>query len=314
MSIFLFPPIKLVKYLLSRPLARPVDFKEIFTPFIVLLILGLTIFLTPQNILAQKFLDLKPDVSNPVPGDDSRGAGPNITAGWAIAGPTIDGTINPAEWSTAYVIDINILPGGNPVMLYIMNDADYLYLAFDDGNDVSLENLDGPFIGFDDEGGLTPILYDNIWTSLSCPATEGVYYGEVGTGSERFYLSMSQPVGCYPGVEAVNMSFAYTFNGANMQYEFAIALNVSHLQAVPGETFGMGFGSWDGGSGTMTGAFPSVYNPLDPPTFANLSLAAPTIPTVSEWGLIVMSLLLLCAGLILLRRRQAQALAAGRIS
>ena len=55
-----------------------------------------------------------------------------IQSPWNIVPPVLDGTIGATEWANATTLDITL--GGTPIIAYVMNDAGFLYLAFDDHN------------------------------------------------------------------------------------------------------------------------------------------------------------------------------------
>ena len=99
----------------------------------------------------------------------------NLDSQWTPTPPALDGTINTAEWSNAYQLDISL--SATPVRLYLMNDADYLYMAIDNQADATADAFDHEIIVFDDEGGTPPALGDGTWNAAMCPATEGAIGG-----------------------------------------------------------------------------------------------------------------------------------------
>ncbi len=86
----------------------------------------------------------------------------------AITPPTIDGVINSSEWSQAITTVITSTGMSYPVMLYSMNDLNYLYLALDDLNNTAPNDYDEFGIYFDENHDYewpvnSPSIEGNLW-------------------------------------------------------------------------------------------------------------------------------------------------------
>lgn len=203
------------------------------------------------------------------------GNGPTITATYALVPPTLDGSIGSLEWSEAY--SLNITLSGTPVYMYVMADAETLYLAFDDQADPTLDAFDQVGIYFDDEGGVPPTLYDNNWTNLQC--------GPPNTGEGNFWLGNFSPdpddqwrafrtggSSCETQFGGTNNEVGYSDSTGHMQYEAAIPLGGSSaLVAQAGQIFGFRVYTAHTGS-TFTGRWPNPSNFNEPATFGNIRL------------------------------------------
>ncbi len=76
--------------------------------------------------------------------------GYHIEAGWANSPPSINGVVETSEWNNATQVNITYPGYSGTVTLYVMNDANNLYLAVHDGRDNSQENLDQFALFFDE--------------------------------------------------------------------------------------------------------------------------------------------------------------------
>jgi streptogramin lyase len=194
---------------------------------------------------------------------------------WTAAAPTLDGTIGIAEWSNASVVDISF--SATPVRLYLMNDANYLYIAIDNQADAVQTPGDHEIIVFDDEGGAPPSLGDGTWNALVCPATEGA----IGLGdfsgiyaTDLVQQGVSQAGFCT--VEAgVGVSGGYSVASGHMVYEMRIDLSTSLLNAQPGQNFGAWIASYDADIADYSGE--TVGDPFTPASLAQLFLATPAL-------------------------------------
>jgi hypothetical protein len=164
----------------------------------------------------------------------------SILSPWATTPPTMDGTIGAGEWSDAISFDLST--SATPVLVYLMNDANYLYLAVDNQVDTALDPRDFAGLGFDDEGGTPPLLSDGLWNTLTCPVTEEGIYGigsfiAVGETSDNVFQGVSAAGFCLVDANTGSEG-AYSLASGNMAFEMRIDLTASNLQAQPGETFG----------------------------------------------------------------------------
>ncbi|MFQ6012176.1 MAG: Ig-like domain-containing protein [Thermoplasmata archaeon] len=73
-----------------------------------------------------------------------------LTSARATVAPTIDGILSTGEWGDATVTDLSSIPGNRvPGLLYVKNDADRVYVAYDITGDTTEDLGDGASIGFD---------------------------------------------------------------------------------------------------------------------------------------------------------------------
>ena len=221
------------------------------------------------------------------------GVGPDIQAQPATVLPTIDGSIAPGEWDDALIMDIHD-PGAatQPVYMYIKNDGQYLYVAFEDLNDTTITsgNYDQNGIYFDDEGGTSPVLYDNAWTNTTCstyPAGEGnFWFGDFGTHTTSWREWIAGPDTCPVLEDPPNVEAASGSTDGHRSYEMRIDLNNSSLQASPdaGDIFGYRVYVYDSDTDTFTARWPLTAFYDDPSTYGNLQLAQllADLPWLSE--------------------------------
>jgi uncharacterized repeat protein (TIGR01451 family) len=203
------------------------------------------------------------------------GNGPTLTAPSTTLIPSLDGSIAPGEWDDAFSIDITL--GGNPVIMYIKYTANFLYMAFDDQNDTTLDGFDQVGVYFDDEGGTPPILYDNVWTNSTCGAPntgEGNYWlgNFTPDPDDQWREWIVGPTACAVQYGSTNTVVEYSVGSGHMQYELAIPLGgTTALVANPEETFGLRVYTAHTGS-TFTGRWPNPSTFNDPATYGNLYL------------------------------------------
>jgi hypothetical protein len=107
--------------------------------------------------------------------------GYTIQSGWATTAPTLDGTINTTEWSSAQKTSI-LYPGyTGTVTLYCMNNEQNVFIAVDDARDTQLDNLDQVALFFDDN-------LDREWPSAE-PSGEGnIWFAWNSTTNSAFSL------------------------------------------------------------------------------------------------------------------------------
>jgi hypothetical protein len=202
---------------------------------------------------------------------------PTITSRWTFLAPTLDGVINGAEWVDATVLNISL--GGNPVMLFVKNDADYLYIAVDDQNTPTLVMYDRAGIFFDDEGGVPPMLGDGQWTHAVCPSTEGEldlgqFVPDFAT-NDLYQGFVAGGVGCGYESGPAGMTGGFSAASGHMQYEMKISLSSSNLHALPGQTFGALIFSYSPAAGGYTGGTTNPATAPNPSTYEHLALATP---------------------------------------
>ena len=75
---------------------------------------------------------------------------PLIVSSMATTAPTIDGAFSLMEWSGATLVDLTTIPGNAlPAYMYVMNDFDNLYVAYDAFGDTTEGSFDAASLAFD---------------------------------------------------------------------------------------------------------------------------------------------------------------------
>ncbi|MBN2029806.1 T9SS type A sorting domain-containing protein [bacterium] len=160
--------------------------------------------------------------------------GYEIMSGWSGTPPTIDGLITPGEWAGATSINIANPYAPSAITLYVKNDADNLYIAIDDSNDIN-----------NDPGNLLGIIFDenndDMWDTGG-PSGEGLI--TINNAASLF----TGYWGTYPNSLGADVPIApagitkYISNGSgHVQYEASFDLATSPINASPGETIGIAF-------------------------------------------------------------------------
>ena len=197
----------------------------------------------------------------------------DVTVPGTLDNPSIDGTIDPGEWSHAWSVDMSIVPGF-PVWMYVQHDGNYLYIAVEDTSDSTLDAYDSIGIFFDDDGGVPPLLYDNLWTATSCPADEGNFWlGNFAPDPDDLFQGwIAGPASCPLQYGGTNVAIAYSLNGGSMNWEAAIDLGLSALQVSTGETFGLFAYSYRFGTSGPSGMWPETSDLQFHATYAHVTL------------------------------------------
>ena len=177
--------------------------------------------------------------------------------GYASAPPTLDGSIGAGEWSAATVTDVTFPGSPMPVTMYTMNDGNFLYIAVDDPNNTTSEDYDQVGIYFDED--------HNFEWPLASPSGEGNFWVQwFTTGSVTDYrgifgwwpanLGYDTAISPAPGV-----SEGISYGSGHSQYEVAIDLTASELNAAPGADIGFYMFSYDAATGGIVfGQWPDV--------------------------------------------------------
>ena len=195
-----------------------------------------------------------------------------IRAEAASTAPTIDGVINAAEWSQATTTQITAPGSTYPVMLYSMNDLNYLYLALDDPNNNVMNDYDEFGIYFDED--------NNFEWPPSSPSGEGNFwidYYLTGPSTARFRgISGWWPLNLLfdSPIDAQAVVHGISFGTGHVQFEVRIDLSASPLNVSPGNSLGFYVFSYDYGTGAMNGYWPEetfYYWPL-PASYGTLIL------------------------------------------
>ncbi|NQT25703.1 T9SS type A sorting domain-containing protein [candidate division KSB1 bacterium] len=189
--------------------------------------------------------------------------GYTLNAGWASSAPNLDGSIGSGEWAVAATTTITYPGNAGTVRVYVMNDADYLYVAVDDGIDNSLDNNDTFGLVFDDN--------HNRELPSSSPSSEGLIRMVWSTSAINAYMGTS---GFFPDnlnydawVTPGGIDQGIALSSGHVHYEGRIELGSSPLQSSPGNAIGMAFYTWNGASGTFTGIWPETL--LDLQSYAS---------------------------------------------
>ncbi|NQT23854.1 T9SS type A sorting domain-containing protein [candidate division KSB1 bacterium] len=177
-----------------------------------------------------------------------------LNAGWASSAPTLDGTINSGEWSSAATAVMTYPGNAGTVRLYVMNNADYLYVAVDDGIDNSLDHNDTFGLVFDNN--------HNRELPSSGPSSEGLIQIFWNGSASNAYMGAS---GFFPDnlnyddwMTPAGVDQGIALSSGHMQYEGRINLDTSPLQSSPGNSVGMAFYNWNGGNSSFTSLWPEA--------------------------------------------------------
>jgi len=175
-----------------------------------------------------------------------------LNSGWASSAPNLNGNINSSEWSNAATTTITYPGESGTVTLYVMNDANYLYFAVNDVIDNSLDDDDTFGIFFDEN--------HNRELPSSGSSNEGLIQMFWDSGSNSALSTFLGAYGYFPNnlnsdgwTTPSGVSQEISQSSGHVQYEGRIDLNSSPLQSSPGNTIGIAFYSWDGGSSSFTG-------------------------------------------------------------
>ena len=167
--------------------------------------------------------------------------------------PTIDGILTLGEWDDAYAVDISASRA--PVMLYMMVDEDFLYVAMDDQNTPALadyvqsgiyfdENNDDNWPEVDGEEG-------NFWLYWLSGVPETIFRGFYTDGTFIYFGAQEAPA---PGVEG-----ALSQAAGNVQHEWKIDWAASDLNASIGDSIGFYIYTSDGVDNTGVWAIDSYF-------------------------------------------------------
>ncbi len=222
-----------------------------------------------------------------------------IASAWTKSAPSVDGQIAPGEWDSAATYDItgalaetrffpqNLVswPTGarerlTTVTLYAMNDGSRLYLAIDNPNDTSKDDLDQMGVYFDDD----PLPSDGAWTHTSCGHADGEGNFLVGANGVDYREWTAGPAACDVVSPAPGTSGAVGHDSGHVQAEIAIDLSASALRAGPGDAVGLYLWILDHSTLHHDGQWPITGDFDDPATYGHLTLACdplPAAPTLS---------------------------------
>jgi len=149
-------------------------------------------------------------------------AGHKISSSWSRTSPTIDGNIGTTEWSDATMLNIANPQAPLPIMLYMKNNADTLYIAIKDVNDKLLESGTALNIIFDENN-------DGFWPA-SGPSHEGLI--TIQTSTEVFtgyWGTYPNDLGFDTPKPAEGITQKFTASSVGLQYEVAFDMTHSSL-------------------------------------------------------------------------------------
>ncbi|MBN1480410.1 hypothetical protein JXA70_09080 [candidate division KSB1 bacterium] len=146
--------------------------------------------------------------------------GARVTSVWKNANLTIDGFIDPAEWSGATIVDIRNTGQTEPVFLYLLNNNDYLYIAVDDvaNTSAAVDDQLGIYVDADRnyEWSSGTLLEGNFWYPWNGGGTNELYRALDGWWPEN--IDWDDPV-----PSTTSTSAASTVSG-HVQYEIQFSL------------------------------------------------------------------------------------------
>jgi hypothetical protein len=221
-----------------------------------------------------------------------------LQSSWAGRAVTIDGDIDWYEWGDATQRNIQC-EGDLPVMIYVKNDADALYLAISDPNDYWEGDM-GSQLGIYFDGD-----HDGDWPSPPCPTDEGVLWfgSQASLLGERVVFGgwVHEPEPCAPKEMGPGADGVVTWDEGHAQWEVKVRLAARGLGARPGDTVGLYFWVLDWDTMLLDGEWPCALDVqetwMHPSEYGDLSLAEPPpeefVPEPS-------SLVLLAGGLLAL--------------
>ena len=168
-----------------------------------------------------------------------------FAAGWTAAAPTINGTFVPKEWQSSVAIAFNITyntgPRTKPGLLYVMNDADNLYLA------VKVNDTDF------NRGDVLEFFFDNNNTGVMTKGDDVLQYdvNALMTSQVRFFDEFLNSFGSGHMGQAEDRAFggrtdgmgAGSGDGQYNYFEMSHPLNSGDkghdISLKPGDTFGL---------------------------------------------------------------------------
>jgi len=222
--------------------------------------------------------------------------------------PTINGAVGPSEWQGSY--QLHLTPAaGYPIETYVyfLNDATNLYVLVDAIADQTEEDLDECLLVF----GWPDYHVSEIWGETSSPDRIfsngasgssakgfGTSHSTGGTTNHRIYefqLNLAS-IGLYPG------GSTEFYSPVSVKYGYY------HYASMPYDHGTMGDNVYPHGLTATTTGNPATITGLGgtPPDMITASSNA-SIPTLSEWGMIIFFALLVLSALVFGRRKRRTA-------
>jgi len=192
-------------------------------------------------------------VSSATPATD----GMSIKSPWVTAAPSLDGRIDESEWAWSMQKSIANPGGQHSVLLYIMNDDNYLYIGIDDRANSGLVTDDQIGLYFDDN-------VNQAWPASALNEEGNFWFSRNGSGDDDWFRGLA---GHWPtdviwanAVTANGASSASSTNAGHVQYEIRIDMQNSRLDASPGGAVGLFIYSLDMPDSTFTAAWPAIMD------------------------------------------------------
>ncbi len=168
--------------------------------------------------------------------------------------PTIDGTIGTQEWSDAIVVDLSAIEGNMiPGYLYVKDDNQFLYVAYDATGDTTRDINDYASIAFDTENdrNVTNGREDIFFQTASAGTNQGHYVWQDGYGWVVHDAPYDPNLPDHRGLAStVGFATSPVSGVPHRIFEFAIPLALLGVQ--PGDVIG-----FQGGSPISAGLFDS---------------------------------------------------------
>ena len=181
--------------------------------------------------------------------------GMSIKSPWVTAAPSLDGRIDESEWAWSIQKSIANPDGQQSVLLYIMNDDNYLYIGIDDRANIGLVTDDQIGLYFDDN-------FNCDWPTSALNEEGNFWFSRNGGGDDDWFRGLA---GHWPtdviwanAVTADGATSASSTAASHVQYEIRIDLQNSRLDALPGDSIGLFVYSLDRPDSTFTAAWPGA--------------------------------------------------------
>ncbi|MBN1349708.1 T9SS type A sorting domain-containing protein [candidate division KSB1 bacterium] len=167
--------------------------------------------------------------------------GYRLFSDWAKVKPDLDGKIKSSDWNDATPVNIANPYTKAPVLLYLKNTGDYLFVGVQDFNDDHINN-----------GNYMAILFDNDANSKwdpGAPSSDGlIIINKDGALFTGYWGGYPNNLGADMPVVAEGVSSAMYATRQHVEYEIAIDLDKVPLKASAGDEIRIGFWISDPGN------------------------------------------------------------------
>jgi len=199
----------------------------------------------------------------------------DVLSAWTATAPTIDGTIGGAEWASADTESFSMF--GNPATIYVMNDANNLYIALviNDGTPGDADDI-ASFYFDNDHDGTGPEKGDNAFEVYNpgAPGYIDYYYETDGFPFNGWAMdTIDLPVGTIDG--AGDASFDATYNYFEISFPLDSADDLHDFSLSIGDTVGFTLGCFDDTTDTSV-YWPTVFT--NPEGYGDIIIASPPAP------------------------------------